>query len=108
MNTTVIDRAAAERCPASADELATLERRIATTAARSDIETYCAVAESHCPRGGSWNNWYDTAAVSSAPGIEAVDEERQAVADAVRYLDLLHLLDHTHRHPTWVRIRKAS
>lgn len=105
---TTIDQAVAEQPLASPPDLAALERRIAITAARSDIETFCAVAESHCQRGGGWTNWYDTAQISGPDGIEAVAEERQAVADAVLYLDLLGRIHHHHFHRTWVRIKDIA
>lgn len=103
-----IDRAVAEQAPVPLPDLAALERRIAITAARSDIETFCAVAESHCRRGVGWTNWYDTAQISGLGGIAAIAEERQAVADAVLYLDLLDLLEHHHFHRTWVRIKDIA
>ena len=105
---TTVDQAVAEQPPVPAPDLAVLERRIAITAARCDIETFCAVAESHCRRGGPWTNWYDTALISGPDGIEAVAEERQTVADAVLYLDLLDLLEHHHFHRTWVRIKDIA
>lgn len=85
-----------------------LERRIAVAAARADIETLCAVAESHCRRGGRWANWHDTADIATSDGAEFEGADLAAVADAVRYLDALGQLDHHHLHPSWVRFRENA
>lgn len=72
------------------DELAALERALAYSAARSDIECYCA---------SDGDGWHDTTHV--------LDDDHETVETALRYLDLRGLLD---RHPSqpWVRVRDVT
>jgi len=73
-----------------ADELARLERALAYSAARSDIECHCNRADA--------DRWYDP--------IPAYVEDREFVATAIRYLELRGLLE---RHPQgWVRVREEG
>lgn len=74
-------------------ELETLERRLAYTAARSDIECYCITVT------GEPGCWYDTRLV--------LDDGRETVAIATRYLDLRGLIE---RHPSqpWMRVREEA
>lgn len=77
--------------PEQRDELARLERALAYSAARSDVECCC-------HQEGEWTDgWYD-------PSSATLEEDREAVATAIRYLDLRGLIE---RHPTqpWVRVR---
>lgn len=73
------------------DELAALERALAYSAARSDIECYCAAADADF--GG---RWYDT--------TQVLDDDDETVETALRYLELRGLIE---RHPSqpWVRVR---
>lgn len=70
-------------------EMLTLQAELAYSAARSDVECYCAA-------GGTGNLWYDTTNV--------LDDDHDTVARAIRYLELRGLLE---RHMTqpWVRVR---
>lgn len=79
--------------PAARAELRRLERALAYSAARSDVECYC-----H-PEGEWTDCWYD-------PSAAINEEDREAVATALRYLDLRGLLE---RHPQgWVRVRDEA
>lgn len=89
------------------DEVANLERALAVSAARSDIECYCAPIVRQRALGerpGRTRWWYDTAAIE-APDPDGSDHD--AVATAVRYLSLLGLLDHHPDHPEWVGVERA-
>jgi hypothetical protein len=77
-------------------ELRHLERALAYSAARSDIECYCQPPAGTSPL--ALNCWYD-------PGTAAKDD-RETVATALRYLELRGLIE---RSPQgWVRVRDAA
>lgn len=71
-------------------ELETLERHLAYSAARSDIECYC---------GFISDRWRDPSSAHA--------DDRETVAKALRYLELRGLIE---RHPTqpWVRVREED
>lgn len=71
-----------------------LERSLAYSAARSDIECYCQPPAGTSPL--ALNCWYDPRSASAG--------DRECVAIAIRYLDARGLLE---RHPEgWVRVRE--
>lgn len=77
-------------------ELAALERALAYSAARSDIECYCQpVSEERC----GYERWYDTEAVRHG--------NDEFIATAVRYLDLRGLIER-HENGVWVRVRNEA
>ncbi len=79
------------------DEIDRLQRALAYSAARSDIECLC-------KRVGKWRDrWY--AHDEKPKARKPLDEEdHETVATALRYLDLCGLIE---RHPSqpWVRVR---
>lgn len=82
-------------------EMHALERRIAYTAARTDIENFCAGEELRQPHGAAlW--WWDTTRIFPAP---TQPEDVQFLTDAVRYLDLRRLLERHPIKPHLVRIK---
>jgi len=77
-----------------------LERELAYTMARIDIESYCK-AERHS--GRYHGVWYDTAATyEDCPNTDAED-----IARAFRYLEYRNLLKHHPENPALVRILDA-
>lgn len=83
-----------EQPAAGMTELATIERALAYSAARSDIECHC------MPIGDTVRDgWHDPAS--------AQEDDHELVATAIRYLDLRGLIE---RHPNgaWVRVRVAA
>ncbi len=76
------------------DELARLERALAYSAARSDVECYC-----H-PEGEWADGWHNPASAIN-------EEDRETVATAIRYLDLRGLLER-HENGVWVRVREEA
>jgi hypothetical protein len=81
-------RDGARLMPAQRTELRRLERALAYSAARSDIECCCTRAAA--------DRWYDP--------NSAGNEERESVDIAIRYLDLRGLIE---RSPEgWVRVRE--
>lgn len=78
--------------PTERAEMRRLERALAYSAARSDVESYCATVS------GNLSPWYDPAHV--------LDDDHETVATAIRYLDLHGLIE---RSPQgWVRVRDAA
>lgn len=78
-------------------ELETLERQLAYSTARSDIECHCYMASKWRER------WYDPNIAAGADPCAQMDEEdRETVATALRYLDLRGLLE---RHSNGSRVR---
>lgn len=77
------------------DNFAAMERALAYSAARSDIEIYCP-RELEGGIGGGSGTWYDT----------AVDDEDEAehVNLAVKYLSALKLLRRHPGSPEWVQV----
>ncbi len=88
-----------EQPAAGMTELATIERALAYSAARSDIEC-------HCKMAGRWRErWHDPNVAAGADPFGQIDEEdRETVATAMRYLDLRGLLER-HENGVWVRVR---
>ncbi len=88
-----------EQPAAGMTELATIERALAYSAARSDIEC-------HCKMAGRWRErWHDPNVAAGADTFGQIDEEdRETVATAMRYLDLRGLLER-HENGVWVRVR---
>lgn len=84
-----------EQPAAGMAELATIERALAYSAARSDIEV-------HCRGAGHWRDrWYDPSDVSTPA------DDREFIATALRYLDLRGLLER-HENGVWVRVREED
>lgn len=79
--------------PTERAELRRLERSLAYSTARSDVEVHC------LPGGAFRDRWYDP--------DSAAEEDRETVATAMRYLELRGLLE---RHPSqpWVRVREEA
>lgn len=71
-------------------ELETLERHLAYSAARSDIECYC---------GFISDRWRDPSSAHA--------DDRETVAKALRYLELRDLLER-HSNGVWVRVRDEA
>lgn len=82
-----------EQPAAGMTELATIERALAYSAARSDIEVNC------LPGGDPRERWYDP---HSAPA-----DDHEFVATALRYLDLRGLIER-HENGVWVRVREED
>ena len=74
-------------------ELRRLERALAYSAARSDVEVHC------LPGGEFRDRWYDPAS--------AHEDDRETVATALRYLELRGLLER-HENGVWVRVRDEA
>lgn len=75
-------------------ELRRLERALAYSVARSDVEC-------RCTQVGDWRDrWYDPTDIWTSAG------DRETVATAIRYLDLRGLIE---RSPEgWVRVREEA
>ena len=73
-----------------AHELQDLERKLAYSAARSDVEVHCLWS------GDAPGRWYDPES--------AHEDDRETVDTAIRYLTLRGAIEH-HENGVWVRVR---
>lgn len=80
--------------PEQTTEMLTLQAHLAYSAARSDIECHC------MPVGDTVRDgWHD-------PNV-VLDDDREFIADALRYLTLRGYLER-HENGVWVRVREED
>ncbi|MCD6674871.1 MAG: hypothetical protein LT106_18715 [Burkholderiaceae bacterium] len=76
-------------------EMLSLQAQLAYSAARGDIECHCGFVSDRRHN----RQWYDLSSVEA--------DDRETVADAIRYLDLRGLIER-HENGVWVRVREED
>jgi hypothetical protein len=79
----------------SLEEMERLEGEMALECALADLRSFCCI---HRGRGGARGEWFDT----------LNPDELEAVARAIRYLELRGILERHPHHPLLVRARKEA